>query len=63
MTTLEQFLTMRLLRSTVKADGDGDLVRTETRKCDLTGLVLTRTSKIPASGAYLAANAPLKVTH
>jgi hypothetical protein len=55
MTIIEQFMTMRLVRSRIGVDNDRDLVRIETRKCDRTGLVLTRTTKIPPSKAYLAA--------
>lgn len=55
MTPADQFATMRPVRSLVEVDGDGELVRVETRKCDRTGLVLTRRSLVPPSEAYLAA--------
>ena len=54
-TALEQFLTMRPMRTRVALDDDGDLVRVETRKCDRTGLTLTRSSKVAPAQAYLRA--------
>lgn len=55
MTPAEQFLTMRLVASRVGVDGDGDLVRTETRRCYRTGLTLTRAAYVAPSDDYLAA--------
>lgn len=55
MTPADQFATMRPVRSLIEVDGDGELVRVETRKCDRTGLVLTRRGPVSPSEAYLAA--------
>jgi hypothetical protein len=55
MTPLEQFLKMRLVASRVGEDRQGNLIRTETRRCERTGLTLTRVAAVPLSGEYLAA--------
>lgn len=55
MTPSEQFATMRLLKSRVETNQEGDLVRIETRKCDRTGLVLTRRFEVEPSRGYLVA--------
>jgi len=55
MTPAGQFASMALVRTRIEEDGDGNVIRIETRKCARTGLVLTRTSGIMASEQYLAA--------
>ncbi len=55
MTPAEQFLTMRVVRTRVEVDARGELVRVETRRCDRTGLVLTRAAVLPPSEEYLRA--------
>lgn len=49
MTTTEQFLSMTFVKSRTDTDRAGNLIRVETRKCDRTGLTLTRTSAIPST--------------
>lgn len=55
MSPAEQFATMRLLRRRIDTDREGNLLRVETRKCDRTGLVLTRTTPVEPSAEMLAA--------
>jgi hypothetical protein len=54
MATDEQFLAMTLVRSRIKEDHNGDLIRIETRRCERTGLVLTRTTAVPVPQALMA---------
>lgn len=55
MSPADQFANMRLLGRRIDTDKDGNLVRVETRKCDRTSLVLTRTLQVAASEQYLRA--------
>lgn len=47
LNTMEGFLQMRLVGSRLEEDAYGNLIRVEVRKCDTTGITLSRRSKVP----------------